>query len=169
MRLPATLRAVTAGEGELLRRVRLRALADSPRAFGAVLADEAGLSDEEWEQRAAAGAAGDEQIVFLAFAEDGDPLGMAGGRWFDEEREVVALWGMWVEPAARGCGLAASLVEAVRGWAAASGARWLRLGVVSDGAAAIRFYERLGFVRAGDERPLTRDPQQRWFEMWREV
>ena len=163
------VRRLRADEGELLRRVRLRALAESPRAFGATLADEAALPDEEWQRRAAAGAAGDEQIVFLALDGVGAPLGMAGGRWFDEHREVVALWGMWLEPTARGTGLAASLVQAVSDWAAARGARRLRLGVVSDGAGAIRFYERLGFVREGDERPMRRDPGQLWFEMFRDV
>jgi RimJ/RimL family protein N-acetyltransferase len=162
------VRRLREDEAELLRALRLRALAESPRAFGAALADEADLPLEEWHARAAAAAAAREQVVFIAF-EGEAPVGMAGGRWHEPVQSTVALWGMWVDPAARGTGVAARLVGAVREWAGAGGATRLRLGVVSDGAAAIRFYERLGFRREGQERHLKRDPDQRWFEMYRPV
>ncbi len=162
------VRRLRRDEGELLRQVRLRALAESPRAFGAALADEAGLSREDWHERAAAGAAGEQQVVFVAL--DGQqPVGMAGGRWFERAESTVALWGMWVDPHARGTGLAGTLVDAVRDWASEVGARRLRLGVVDDAIAAIRLYERLGFRREGEVRSLKRDPDQLYFEMYRAV
>jgi RimJ/RimL family protein N-acetyltransferase len=162
------VRRLRQDEGELLRRLRLRALAESPRAFGAALGDEAGLSREDWHERAEAGAAGEQQVVFVAL--DGqEPVGMAGGRWFERAEATVALWGMWVDPSARGTGLAGALVDAVGDWAGAASAQRLRLGVVVDGIAAIRFYERLGFRREGEVRRLKRDPDQLWFEMYRAV
>ncbi len=92
---------------------------------------------------------------------------MAGGRWFERAQDTVALWGMWVDPSARGTGAAVALVDAVREWASASGARRLRVGVIVDGA--VRFYERLGFRREGELRRLTRDPDQLYLEMYRAV
>ena len=165
--MTAAIRRVTPGEGELLRRVRLRALADSPEAFGSTLADEAELPAQEWTWRANVGAAGEEQIVFLAFDEAGEPLGMAGGRWYGEDGETVALWGMWVEPGARGGGLAQRLVGAIVEWATAQRARRLRLGVMVDCARAVAFYDRCGFAPTGVRRPLQRDPARAWVEMSR--
>jgi ribosomal protein S18 acetylase RimI-like enzyme len=165
--MDATVRRLDPDEGGLLRALRLRALADSPHAFGVALVDEAERPDAEWSARAAA-ADGTGAVVFVAL-DDGAPVGMAGGRWYEPAETTVSLWGMWVDPAARGSGVAAALAEAVRGWAAAAGARRLRLGVMADGAPAIRFYERLGFRRQGEERPLRRDPAQLWFEMARPV
>jgi RimJ/RimL family protein N-acetyltransferase len=162
------VRRLEPGEAELLRGLRLRALADSPRAFGAALEDEAELPCDAWEARAALAAAGEQQVVFVAL--DGEtPVGMAGGRWFERAESTIALWGMWVDPGARGTGVAPALVAAVRDWASDVGARRLRLGVVADGAAAIRFYERLGFRREGGLHRLTRDPDQLYFEMYRAV
>jgi len=160
------VRRLRTDEAELLRGLRLRALAESPRAFGATLADEADLPPDEWRARAALAAAGEQQVVFVAL--DGDrPVGMAGGRWFERAESTVALWGMWVDPSARGTGVADALVTAVDDWASAAGARRLRVGVVADRAAAIRFYERLGFRREGELQRLRRDPDQLYFEMYR--
>ena len=151
--------------------MRLAALADSPEAFAASLADEAGLPMQEWTWRASVGAAGAEQIVLLAFDDDDDdddePCGMAGGRWYGEDGETVALWGMWVAADARGSGLAARLLQEVVDWAAGQGARRLRLGVMVDCTRAIAFYERCGFAPTGVQRPLVRDPSCSWAEMVR--
>ncbi len=76
--MPGEVRRLCEDEAELLRGLRLRALAESPRAFGAALADEADLSSEEWDGRAAAGAAGEQQVVFVAL--DGAEAGRYGGR-----------------------------------------------------------------------------------------
>jgi RimJ/RimL family protein N-acetyltransferase len=162
------VRRLRQDEGKLLRGLRLRALSESPRAFGAALADEVVLSREDWQQRAVAAAPGGQQVVFVAL--DGtSPVGMAGGRWFERAEATVALWGMWVDPSARGTGLAGALVDAVRDWASEVGAQRLRLGVVEDAIAAIRFYERLGFRREGEVQRLKRDPDQLYFEMHRAV
>ena len=91
-------------------------------------------------------------------AVDGDCwLGMAAGRWYDREAGVAGLWGMWVDPAARGLGLGERLVDAVNDWAAAQGARTLRLGAVTGAGDPTGFYERLGFARTGETGTLTRD------------
>ncbi|MEA2387069.1 MAG: hypothetical protein QOJ22_1243 [Thermoleophilaceae bacterium] len=114
------------------REVRLRALRDAPWAFGSTLEAEAGLSDDEWRERA--GRPG----TFLA----GD-VGMAGG--FVTSPGVVRLWGMWIAPEARGRGLAEGLVDAVDAWARSIGATELELAVSERADAARAAYTRMGF------------------------
>jgi ribosomal protein S18 acetylase RimI-like enzyme len=52
---------------------------------------------------------------------------------------------MWVDPAARGLGVATSLIAAVADWAIICGAKSLRLSVMPGNEAARRTYEKNGF------------------------
>jgi GNAT superfamily N-acetyltransferase len=161
------IRRVRAEEGALLRALRLSALADSPHAFASTLAEEQALSEREWAARAAAAASGSAEAVILALGPAGHRLGMAGGRV--REPGVISLWGMWVDPAARGGRLGARLVDAVGDWARTVGAHTFRLGVMDDAPAAVGFYERVGFTRLQGRRPLTRDPSRTWHQMVRSL
>jgi len=148
-----TVRAVRAGEGPRLRELRMRAMADTPGAFGSTLAHESEQPDEHW---SALAEGGHENRVYVAIDDDAW-IGMAAGRWFDRGRGIVQLWGMWVERGRRGERIGERLVGSVRGWATTHGAHFMRLGVM-DASPAIPFYERLGFVLTGETKPLTRDP-----------
>lgn len=147
------VRGVRAGEGPRLRELRLRAIDDAPSAFGSTPEHERQLPDDHWSQLATGGV----QIGVYVAIDGGRWIGMAAGRWYARECGIVQLWGMWVEPDRRGEGVGERLVAAVRGWATAHRARFLRLGVI-DGSRAIAFYERLGFVLTGETKPLIRDP-----------
>ena len=57
--MTATVRRIRPGEGPLLKRVRLAALLDAPTAFAKTHAEASTYTDDEWENRAAAWAAGD--------------------------------------------------------------------------------------------------------------
>jgi ribosomal protein S18 acetylase RimI-like enzyme len=151
------IRAVGGDDAAALRELRLRALRDAPEAFGSTLAEEQGFAGDRWTALAAASAVGDAIAVFAA-VQDGRWVGMGAGRWFDRERGIAQLWGMWVEPAARGQGLGERLVAAARDWASSHGARFVRLGVAGEDAGALGLYERLGFVRTYEDHPLGRDP-----------
>jgi ribosomal protein S18 acetylase RimI-like enzyme len=61
---------------------------------------------------------------------------------------------MWVEPAARGSGIAEAIVAAVADWAVARDYPVIGLGVTAGNARAIAFYERLGFRDTGERWPL---------------
>ena len=162
------LRAVRSGEAALLRELRLRALRASPEAFASNAADEAAQPDAFWCDLATASAEADAAIVCVAI--EGERwVGMAAGRWFDRDRGIAQLWGMWVDPASRREGLGGRLVSAVRAWAAGRGARFLRLGVIEGPDDVGEFYERLGFVRTGEERPIPQDPARRAFWLVRPV
>jgi GNAT superfamily N-acetyltransferase len=144
------IRPVAPGEAAALRDLRLRALADAPGAFARTLADEAAHPSSHWVELAGA------MEVFVAINDD-RWVGMAAGRWYDQDSGVAQLWGLWVDPCSRGSGLGAQLVAAVDRWAAAHGARVLRLGIIMGGADVEGFYTRLGFARTGEILPLPWD------------
>lgn len=139
--------------------MRLRALAESPGAFGSTVEAEAALPRAHWEELARRSEEGDHLIICAAVGSDAW-LGMAAGRWHDRERGIAHLWGMWVDPGARRHGLGDRLVDGVCAWAAGHGACFVRLGVVIRPGDAVRFYERIGFVRTGEVEPMRRDPSR---------
>lgn len=151
------VRAIRAADAPRLRELRLRALAQSPDAFGSTVEAEAGLPESHWIELARQSELADHVVIYVAG--DGHRwIGLAAGRWHDRERGVAALWSMWVDPTARRLHVGERLVTEVRQWAAGHGARFLRLGVITRHDDATGFYERLGFVRTGETAPLRRDP-----------
>jgi GNAT superfamily N-acetyltransferase len=154
-----SVRAVRAGDEPQLRELRLRALIESPDAFAATAEEEARLPGSHWAELAHQSEVADHLAIYVAI--DGEQwLGMGAGRWYERERGVAQLWGMWMDPSARGLGLGERLVHDVRGWAARQGARFLRLGVATRPGDATPFYEGLGFVRTGEIGWMRRDPSR---------
>lgn len=137
----------TEADWEEYRDVRLRALAESPAAFGSTLQRERGFDDGVWRERAASGR------TLLARLR-GAPVGLVTtieeeGR--PEERQIVS---MWVDPAVRGSGVGRALVMAALGTVRAQRVRRATLFVADGNEAAARFYERLGFTSTGERQPL---------------
>ena len=64
--MEAVIRRVRSDEGPVLKAVRLKALADSPSAFGSSYPAEADQPDEYWEGRAVLGAAGKSSVTYFA-------------------------------------------------------------------------------------------------------
>jgi GNAT superfamily N-acetyltransferase len=134
---------------QTLRDVRLAALEDSPHAFWARLADEKVYGRDKWISFLAAAAwfvarRGEEQIGVAA--------GMHGVT--DPEPQLL---GMWVAPQERGHGVGIELAGAVMDWARSAGAKSLTLWVTDGNAAALRMYQRLGFVPTGERAPMPHD------------
>jgi GNAT superfamily N-acetyltransferase len=155
----AVVRPVAAGEAAALRELRLRALAEAPAAFASTLAAESLLEDDHWRGLVDEAVAG--ELGTIAIAVDGARwVGMAAGFWFQRERGIAQLWGLWVDPVARGTGIGPALVGAVRDWAAAGGATFIRLGLIEPADALRRFYARLGFVELDDPAPMRIDPSR---------
>ena len=138
-----------------LRRVRLRALATDPDAFGSTYADEAAKGDEWWQEWARDHAAGDRD--FTAVAWRGTPVGIAAGFVNSEAARTVTVFAMWVAPEARRGGVGTALLAAVEEWASVGGAERLRLSVIDVNPDAVRFYEACGYTRTGITTPLARD------------
>lgn len=146
-----TVRALRADEADLLREVRLRALADAPGSFSERHDEVAARPASHWEGIAALDAAGVEATCVIAFL-DGTAVGMAVGTdaGSDDARQLAA---MWVDPTARGGATARALLAAVEDWARGRGATTLVAGVRSGNDRAMAFYRRLGFRDADPGRP----------------
>lgn len=149
------------------RAVRLRALRDTPSAFGSTYAREQQLSDAEWLKRVAQWN-GDRSVAYLAW--DGDaPCGIVAGFLEADEPAMAHLVSMWVAPTHRRSGVGRLLVNAVIDWARSKRATTLRLMVTSNNDVARRFYERLGFTPTGRTEPYSNDAALFEFEMIRPI
>lgn len=140
-------------EWALYRDTRLRALQDSPDAFGSSLALEAARPDQFWMDRIAAATSSANDLPL--FGTSGDQVG--GLLWckaFPEEPGVAHLFQMWVAPEFRRLGLGAKLLQAAIDWARSAHIRQLRLGVAAGDNPAVRLYLRHGFVQVGGLEPL---------------
>ncbi|MBM7414481.1 MULTISPECIES: GNAT family N-acetyltransferase [Nocardiaceae] len=145
------LRRVTADDWEAWRSLRLAALAEDPHAFGSTLADWQDAPECRWRDRLSIPGALD-LVAFDAAV----PVGLASGVPDVDDPDSAELISMWTDPAARGRGIARSLITAIARWAAASGAVTLTLSVMSENVAARRTYERSGFTASdtpGDQLP----------------
>jgi ribosomal protein S18 acetylase RimI-like enzyme len=145
--------------------VRLRALQDSPFAFGSTYAKEAALSDADWERRAVEWNNG-RSAGYVAM--DGETACGLVAVFLDEHEQTHAHQvSMWVDPAYRQHGVGRLLVEAVIAWSLAQGVRLLKLTVTSNNDVATRFYERLGFAKTGRTEPYPNDASLFEYEMAR--
>ena len=158
-----SLEQITTDNVVTFKNVRLRALKDSPTAFGSTYAREAEFSNSEWLTRAA-NMNGDQKIGYLAM-DNGAGCGIAAGFLDEQDSTRAHLVSMWVAPPYRRRGLGRLLVDAVKQWARRRGARTLQLMVTNCNARAIEFYEQIGFSMTGRMEPYPNDPTLIEYEM----
>jgi RimJ/RimL family protein N-acetyltransferase len=120
--------------------IRLRALVDSLGEGDPQYRKEVTFTAAQWRRRLRdhaqfAALAGD-RVVGLIAAQRQNP-------------ESVYLYSLWLDPAARGRGLARSLVAAAVDWARDQRVRTITLRVASGNVAARAVYESLGFAATG--------------------
>ena len=140
-------------EWPLYRDLRLRALAEAPAAFGSTFAAERERTDDEWRERLARGATSPDELPLLAEWQ-GEPSGLAWVRADESSGDNAHLYQMWVAPDRRRHGVARALVAAAVAWARSRGATHLELNVACDNDAAVRLYERAGFLAYGEVKPV---------------
>jgi ribosomal protein S18 acetylase RimI-like enzyme len=134
---------------ELLRDVRLRALADSPDAFGSPYDREAAFTEQDWRRRLV----GPVCAVLVA----GWPVAMGGAFTRDGRLQI---WGMWTDPDHRGRGHARRLLHGLLGDSLAEG-QTVALHVNTTNDLARRFYESFGFAGTGELESLRPGSDQR--------
>jgi len=152
-------------EWRVLREVRLRALADSPDAFGSTLERESAFSDADWQEWARDATSGQAESCYLGWSE-GEPVGIVGA-YVEDGCDHVHLIAMWVTPEARRSGVGHALLDAVMTWAAEIGALAVRLDVADDNAEARQLYETSGFSPTGRARRYENRPQLGTIELTR--
>jgi ribosomal protein S18 acetylase RimI-like enzyme len=149
----AIIERFRADEWPSYRNLRLRALTESPDAFGSTLAQELPRSDEEWEQRLLSGIGSATDLPLVARLGTA-PVGLAWCRLQHAEHGTASLYQVWIAPEHRGCGIGRCLIETSVDWARMKGAQQLALSVTCGDTPARRVYEQLGFIPAGQPQPL---------------
>ena len=139
----ARVARLTESDWRVFAGVRLRALTDSLGENDAQYQQEAEFTAAQWRRRLRDHA----QFAVLI---GNRPVGLIGAQ--QENPETIYLYSLWLDPAARGQGLARPLVAAAVDWARDRRARTVTLRVAADNAVARGVYESLGFaLTAGRE------------------
>lgn len=146
------LRILTADDADAFWRLRLQAFRDEPLAFGSTALDHAGrpLSDVAREL-----GQGEDHFAVGAFLMEGGPAVLVGVLGLDRDRRTkrrhrAKVWGMYVDPSARGRGVGRALVDEIVSRARrTAGLEQLHLTVMAGNASAQRLYERVGFAVYG--------------------
>lgn len=147
------IRPISPHEWSLYRDTRLRALQDSPDAFGSTWEAEAQTTDARWSERITSAAAGNTDRALFAFNGE-DVCGLVWCKLSATEPGVANIYQMWVAPAARGLGVGRSLMSHALAWAKDRGTLYVRLGVTDIDSPAMYLYESLGFFPVGEATPL---------------
>jgi GNAT superfamily N-acetyltransferase len=147
-----TVRAFKPEEWPQYRNVRLRALKESPHAFGSTFEDAVKYPDETWKNRLQ-DLSIESDLALAAF--DGDEaMGLAWGRIDPETLERADLYQMWGSPDIRGQGIGRKLLYGVIEWARQQGAGYVILGVTIGNEPAEQLYRTAGFSPVGEPEPL---------------
>lgn len=136
------IESLNPNQWETYKAVRLRALADTPNAFGSTLEEEIEYSESDWRSRLQ----GTDCRTFLALSEKEVPTGVVVGITNDGNAGLVS---MWVAPEERKKGIGRALIDAVINWAKENDFSEILLDVADENLAAIRLYESKGFTRTG--------------------
>ena len=149
------IRRVDEDDWQTVRDVRMRALRESPDAFGSTLTREERFAESHWRMRLRTSATwvalDDAQVprgLVSLVQEPGSP---------EDDRHVVSLW---VAPEVRRRGVGWSLLDAVVRAAAAQEATTVSLWVADDNPSAVDLYVRAGFTRTGERQVLPRNPDR---------
>jgi ribosomal protein S18 acetylase RimI-like enzyme len=133
----ARVARLTESDWQVFAGVRLRALTDSLGADDPQYRQESAFTAAQWRRRLR------DHAQFAALI-GSRPVGLIGAQ--QENAETVYLYSLWLDPGARGHGLARPLVAAAVDWARNRRARTVTLRVARDNAAARSVYESLGFA-----------------------
>ena len=133
-----------------LRAIRLKSLQVNPEAFGGTYEIESAETESEWRKKF-------EKLDFLIASIDGRDAALMSVEELDGDFGATCwIGGCWSDPAYRGKGLLRSMMNFVdqqdSGWQVQG------LGVWIDNYSAIAAYEKLGFVKMGEDTPSTRQP-----------
>lgn len=146
------VRRIRADEWRLWREARLRMLREEAAYFSTRYEDAVREPEAVWRAWTAEAAEGADKVLFVA-EDDGAVLGVVGGfrRLDPGEIQLVSLW---VDPDARGRGVARLLIGAVAAWACERGAHTIVLFVQEANAPGRALYLRAGFSPTGAREPV---------------
>jgi RimJ/RimL family protein N-acetyltransferase len=117
--------------------VRLRALTEALGADDPQYRQESEFTVAQWRRRLR------EHAQFAALIDD-RPVGLIGAQ--QQSADSVYLYSLWLDPVARGHGLARELVSTAVDWARDRRAHTVTLRVAADNAVALAVYQSVGFA-----------------------
>jgi len=158
-----SIRRIRSDDTSLFRDVRLRAMKDSPDAFGATYDSALQRTEDSWRDQVAQAAAGSLRNTLLAF--DGTRCIGLASLYREQDAPEGEILQMWVEPGFRGTGTAARLVSELLEWAQTVGIHTVGLAVATTNETARRFYEKCGFRLTGEEVEVDASRHLRGFRM----
>jgi GNAT superfamily N-acetyltransferase len=149
----AAIERIDPSRWEVLRTCRLRALTESPGAFGSSVEAEQGLSASEW-------IASIEDRAWFCALLDREPIGIAAGSALDHPsgRRAASVTSLFVEPGHRRTGVATRMFRAVRSWAESEGYTMFAVRVMTSNPVALAWCLAQGFQPTGERRPMRNDP-----------
>ena len=133
-----------------LRVLRLKSLQVNPEAFGGTYEIESAESESEWREKFT-------KLDFLIASVDGVDAALMSVEKLDGDFGATCwIGGCWSDPDHRGKGLLRKMFEFID----SQDPDWKiqGLGVWIDNFSAIAAYEKLGFVKMGEDTPSTRQP-----------
>jgi ribosomal protein S18 acetylase RimI-like enzyme len=146
----AVVRKLTGADAAAFRPLRLRGLLECPSAFASSYEEECDLTLEWFAERLEPGS---DRSVFGAFL--GPALVGCAGLHRETQRKLAHkayIWGMYVDPAHRRCGIGRQLLaEALSSARSELQVRQVNLGVNARNDVAIALYEAMGFTAWGRE------------------
>ena len=133
-----------------LRAIRLKSLQVNPEAFGGNYEIESAETESEWRKKF-------EKLDFLIASIDGRDAALMSVEELDGDFGATCwIGGCWSDPQFRGKGLFSALFTYIdnqnKDWKVQG------LGVWTDNYSAIAAYEKLGFVKMGEDTASTRQP-----------
>ena len=148
-------------EWQRLRSIRLQALTESGHAFGGTLEGESAESESEWRSKFV-------KNDFLIASVDGVDVAMMFIEVLDGDFGATCwIGGCWSNPKFRGKGVLSSMFRFIdqqdKDWKVQG------LGVWTDNYNAIAAYEKLGFVKMGEDTASTRQPGKFYQRMIRKT
>ena len=148
--MSARVARLTESDWQVFAGVRLRALTDSLGADDPQYRQEASFTAAQWRRRLR------DHAQFAALIGN-RPVGLISAQ--PENAETVYLYSLWLDPSARGHGLARPLVAAAVDWARDRQARLVTLRVAADNTVARGVYESLGFTVTSVHNGSPRDDE----------
>lgn len=161
MNSPVVVELLEANQWQRLRSIRLQALTDSGHAFGGTLEAESAEDEITWRSKF-------EKLDFLIASVDGVDAAMLSVEVLNGDFGATCwIGGCWSDPRFRGKGLMRAMFayidEQEKDW------KIQGLGVFTDNYSAIAAYEKLGFVKMGDDTASTRQPGKFYQRMIRNL
>ena len=145
-----TVELIDPDQWSRLREIRLKALQINPEAFGGTFEKESAEDEVTWREKFI-------KNGFLIASVDGVDGAILYIEVLDGDFGATCwIGGCWSDPQFRGKGLFSAMMKFVdqqdRGWDVQG------LGVWTDNYSAIAAYEKLGFVKMGEDTASTRQP-----------